>query len=206
MRPQFEPIGREHLPYVRPFNDALDNAGADSAFRLIVTEGDLAADCSEAQGRRWFVLRDERRILAATIIQWQPFRVADREHSVANLQTPVSLALADPGLAHIPLALFREVETRFPLVFAAGMGGVETPLPRILRGLRWHVSLVPFFFSVRRAGPFLRNLQTVRTTAIRRLLLDALSVSGLPQAALALHSWTRPGRRSAGRSVGGFGT
>jgi hypothetical protein len=59
-----------------------------------------------------------------------------------------------------------------------GMGGFDKPLPQMLQRLKWQISAVPFHFKVVRPGRFLRNIRVLRTSAVRRLALDAAAITG----------------------------
>jgi hypothetical protein len=48
----------------------------------------------------------------------------------------------------------------------------------MLKRLGWRMCEVPFHFKVLRASRFLRNIRVVRTTALRRLALDAAALTG----------------------------
>ena len=76
------------------------------------------------------------------------------------------------------LALLRHALKQQPLLYAMGMGGEERPLPRMLKTLKWPTFTTPFFFRARRPGRMLRNLQSVRRNALRRVVFDAAALSG----------------------------
>jgi len=58
------------------------------------------------------------------------------------------------------------------------MGGYERPLPQMLIRLGWSHFAVPFFFRVLRPAKFLRQMQTLRHSAARRLALDLAAFTG----------------------------
>ncbi len=67
---------------------------------------------------------------------------------------------------------------RAPLLYCLGMGGYDNPLPQMLIRLGWAHCLVPFYFRVLRPSRFLRNMQTLRSSAARRFVLDLAAYSG----------------------------
>ena len=71
-----------------------------------------------------------------------------------------------------------------PLLFAMGMGGVDRPLPRMLRALGWAILETPFYFLVLNGKRFLRNIGPLRSQPERRVAADFLAFSGLGGLAL----------------------
>jgi hypothetical protein len=67
---------------------------------------------------------------------------------------------------------------RSPLLYCLGMGGYDRPLPRMLVRLGWSHYLVPFYFRVIKPACFLREMQSLRTTPLRRLAMDIAASSG----------------------------
>jgi hypothetical protein len=76
------------------------------------------------------------------------------------------------------LRMVRDALVREPRLYAMGMGGWGKPLPQMLKRLGWRMSAVPFAFKVVHPARFLRNIQVLRTSAVRRLALDAAALTG----------------------------
>ena len=75
-----------------------------------------------------------------------------------------------------------------PLLFCLGMGGYGRPLPNMLMRLGWAHCLVPFYLRVLRPFRFLRQMEGLRTSPLRRLVMDAVAYTGVGWAGLeALH-------------------
>ena len=75
--------------------------------------------------------------------------------------------------------MVRDALAREPRLYAMGMGGWDKPLPQMLKRLKWRMSEVPFYFKVVHPGRFLRNIRVLRTSALRRLAMDAAAVTGV---------------------------
>src|SRR5262249_17130864 len=117
-----------------------------------------------------------------------------------NVQAPVSEGIADRKYSFVPAFLLRELQRRNALLCSVGMGSRSMPYPRLLEALRWHVIEVPFFFHVCNVSRFLREAAAIRTTTIRRLLLDAGAATGLLALGIhALQAW-RTRRPTEGRA------
>src|SRR5206468_5712583 len=67
---------------------------------------------------------------------------------------------------------------RSPLLYCLGMGGYDRPLPKMLIGLGWSHCPIPFYFRIVHPSRFLRELQVLRTSAFRRLVMDIGAFSG----------------------------
>src|SRR5207244_9419261 len=83
-------------------------------------------------------------------------------------------------------------------LFALGMGGVENPLPRMLKALGWRLWTVPFYFRACQPSAVVRTLAAQRAVKLPRLLsVRALGgLAGLLLGAVQL----RP--RNAGKTPG----
>jgi hypothetical protein len=75
--------------------------------------------------------------------------------------------------------LLRDAMQRSPLLYCLGMGGYDRPLPQMLIRLGWTHFPVPFFFKVVNASRFLRNMEALRSSPSRRLLMDLAAFSGI---------------------------
>jgi hypothetical protein len=84
----------------------------------------------------------------------------------------------DRAYANLGLRLVRDALARQPRLYALGMGGWDRPLPKMLQALKWRMCEVPFHFKIVNPTGFLRNIRAVRTTALRRFVLDAAALTG----------------------------
>ncbi len=71
------------------------------------------------------------------------------------------------------------------------MGGVQRPLPKLLKATGWHLQEVPFYFYVARGSAFLRNITYLRQRTKIRLACDLAAWSGLGPLGLRLAHWWR---------------
>jgi hypothetical protein len=112
------------------------------------------------------------------ILRRQRFFLAGETVSVAHYRLPVSEGLVNRAYATLGLRLVRDALAREPLLYALGMGGWGHALPQMLKRLRWRMCAVPFHFKVVHPFRFLREIGALRTTPLRRLILDAAAYSG----------------------------
>jgi hypothetical protein len=112
------------------------------------------------------------------ILRRQQFSVSGETVPVAHYRLPISEGLVNRAYATLGLRLVRDALAREPLLYALGMGGWGHPLPQMLKRLGWRMCAVPFHFKVVHPFRFLREISALRTTALRRLILDAAAWSG----------------------------
>src|SRR5258708_36031311 len=90
----------------------------------------------------------------------------------------LSEGIVNKSHAMVGTLLLRDAMQRAPLLYCVGMGGYDRPLPQMLVRLGWTHCLVPFFFFVVNPSRFLRNMQTLRSSPSRKLLMDLAAYSG----------------------------
>jgi hypothetical protein len=98
--------------------------------------------------------------------------------SIGYYHHPLSEGIVNKAHAMVGTLLLRDAMQRAPLLYCLGMGGYENPLPQMLVRLGWAHCLVPFFFRVVKPSRFLRNMQTLRSSAARKFLMDLAAYSG----------------------------
>lgn len=189
---ELRPARLDDAPQVEEFNRRMAAAGTKQALSVAPPFQKIGRhESSPIQLVRYLCFLDGR-VRGGVSVKSMPFLVSGREVEVANLSYPVSEGVADRRYAGVGLAMLRELVERYPLLYALGVGGLDHPLARLLRTLRWHVLPVPFRFCVLRAGPFLRNLRFLRKRRGMESLLDALAATGLGSVGLAV---ARTGQR-----------
>src|SRR5215471_13114011 len=125
-----------------------------------------------------FLAVEDDAVRGGYILRRQCFWAAGQETAVAHYRLPLSEGVVNRDYATLGLRLVRDALAREPRLYAMGMGGWDKPLPQMLKRLGWRMCEVPFFFKVLRPSPFLRNIRPLRTTALRRLALDAAALTG----------------------------
>jgi hypothetical protein len=180
-----QPYRPEHEPAVAEFNQRLRAAGED--------ENMVFYKSSEP---RWLPRTDDSRIhndffvaVDATghrpvvyggyALKSQDFIFPDGQiRSIGYYHHPLSEGLVNKAHAIIGTLLLRDAMKRSPLLYCLGMGGYDRPLPQMLVRLGWAHFPVPFFFHVPSPTRFLRNMQVLRSSRMRSLLMDAAAWSG----------------------------
>jgi hypothetical protein len=163
------PYTAGHVAAVREFNQRLI---ADLQFPESPDPGWLP-------GMELFVaLEEEGAVRGGYILRRQQLVVSGETVPAAHLRWPISEGLVNRAYTTLGLRLVRDALAREPLLYALGMGGWEHPLPQMLKRLGWRMCAVPFHFKVVHPFRFLREIGALRTTPLRRLILDAAAYSG----------------------------
>jgi hypothetical protein len=105
---------------------------------------------------------------------------------VACYHHALSEGIINRSYAAVGGMMLRDALIRQPELYALGMGGYSTPLARMLAALAWKFYLVPFYFRVVRPHRFLKQMQALRQTDGRRLLMDIAAATGVGWAAIKI--------------------
>jgi hypothetical protein len=174
------PYEERDVPAVRAFNERLARGG--SAWRFPTSP--VASWLPKLEGRRiWremYLAREGEAVRGAYVLKHQEFTLGDGERRwIGCLQLPLSEGIVERRYAMVGVTVVKDAVARSPLLYTLGGGGFDQPLLRMQKALGWALHEVPFFFKVRRAAPFLRNIRPLRTSRARALALDTLAASGL---------------------------
>jgi hypothetical protein len=169
----------EHIPAVKAFNSRMDQAGA-GAFRL----GEIAPDhsreyCDGVAFLHFLAMDGNGDVHGGYFMRLQPLRIRGQVRIAGQFASPLSEGIIDKRYAAVGPMLISHALKMQPLLFSSGMGGVNQPLPRMMKSLGWHVMEAPFFFRVIHGSHFLRNIGPLRKDTLRRLAADCLAMSGL---------------------------
>ena len=169
-----------HEPAVRAFNSRLRTADA-SLFYLpeAAPQTNPHSPVSGIEFRHFVVIDDAGEVRGGYFIRTQPFWIRGGIHPVGHYQAPLSEGIIDKRFTVVGPMMLAHALNEQPLLFAMGMGGMDRPLPRMLRAMGWPVLEVPFYFLVLNGRRFLRNLGPLRGRPERRIAADILGFSGL---------------------------
>ena len=176
-----QPYGPEHEPAVAEFNQRLRQAGEDE--NMVFYKSSLPRWLPRSADSRiyneLFVAVDNGTVRGGYAIKTQEFLFPDGQvRSIGYYHHPLSEGLVNKAHALVGTLLLRDAMQRSPLLYCLGMGGYDRPLPQMLIRLGWPNFAVPFFFRILNASHFLRNMQTLRSSPLRKLLMDVAAFSG----------------------------
>jgi hypothetical protein len=187
-----EPYGTEHENAVRAFNRRLRDGGElDFEFPQAAVPHWLPPLPGRRIYQEYFVARDEAGVHGGYIIKRQGFAVRGADVDVGYYHLPLSEGIVNKTYSLLGSQLLLDALRRQPVMYALGMGGFDRPLPRMLQGIGWKMTAVPFLFKVVHGGRFLRHIRPLRGSVARRIALDALAFSGLGSLAIRAMQRTR---------------
>lgn len=170
-----------HQPAVAEFNQRLRQGGEDEnmVFYRWAEPRWLPRSPESRVYNEYFVAVEGDVVRGGYALKSQEFLFPDGQiRSIGYYHHPLSEGIVNKAHAIVGTLLLRDAMQRAPLLYCLGMGGYDNPLPRMLVRLGWTHCLVPFFFRVVNPARFLRNMQTLRSSASRRFLMDLAAYSG----------------------------
>ncbi len=177
MPTKFLPFTAEHESAVRAFNMRL--AAGGSEWQYPETSLRAAMETHPSLYIEDFVaVDDDGAVHGAYVLKHQDFLIIDEVISIANYSLPVSEGIVDRRFGMLGVSMILDAQKRKRFLFDLGLGSMEAPSARVMKGVGWSLIPVPLFFRVLHMTKFLRNLTHQRTTPARRILLDTLAFSG----------------------------
>jgi hypothetical protein len=176
------PYREEHQPAVRDFNDRLRSGGAeaDLVFFRFSQPRWLPPASGATLYQEYFVALENGVVRGGYALKHQSFFFSDGvTRNVAYYHHPLSEGIVNKSYAAVGGMLLKDAMSRSPLLFCLGMGGYDRPLPKMLVRLGWDHFPVPFYFHIVRPRRFFKEMQALRTSTSRRLLLDLAAVTGM---------------------------
>ena len=164
---------------VRAFNGRLALQGVHFRF----PDSPVSPWLPKVEGRRiyqeYFLAVDEEgSVRGAYILKHQDFMVHGQRRSLAFFHLPLSEGLIDRRYGAVGLQLLSDALKRQPEMFVLGIGSLHEPLSRMLLAMRWRLHAVPFYFRILRPARVARRLAYLRTSRVRRALLDCAAITG----------------------------
>ncbi len=193
----------EHVVAVRDFNARLRDGGV-ALFQF--PESPTPAKPPNGDGREideeYFLAVENGSVRGGYILKHQPFWIKGQVLEVGYLTLPVSEGIINKAYRRVGIDLFVDATKRVPLQFGLGMGSMEAPFVKIMQALGARARSVPFYLRVVHPARFLHQCTYVRTSALRRNLLDVLAVTGIGGIAIKLVQATQRRSPSSDRGVG----
>ena len=199
-----QPYRPEHEPAVAEFNQRLRQVLEDEnlVFYRWAEPRWLPRTAESRIYNEFFVAVDGGIVRGGYALKTQEFLFPDGQiRSIGYYNHPLSEGIVNKSHAMVGTLLLRDAMQRAPLLYCLGMGGYDRPLPQMLVRLGWAHCLVPFFFRIVSPSRFLRNMQTLRSSPSRKLLMDLAAYSGAGWASLKLFNGYRALTATRSRDV-----
>jgi hypothetical protein len=184
-----------YIENVRQFNQRM-TLGGEGEYQL---PNDLRQFEDSAGGplpwEGWLAVQDGI-VRGGYLLRRQDFSFGGSIRNVAFYNLSVSEGAIDRVYAPVSMRMIISATAKAPLMFALGMGGVNKRLPKFLHGFGWKLHEVPFLFRAVHPGRVVRNITTIRTTPLRRAILDVAAFTGGAWMGIcALQAFRRRARR-----------
>jgi hypothetical protein len=176
-----QPYGPEHEPAVAEFNRRLQATGdPDLVFYKTSVPQWLPKLDGDTPYNEYFVAVDAGFVRGAYGLKHERVYIPGKgEIAVACCHHSISEGIVDRSYAPVGGLMLRDALLRQPLLYMLGMGGYDRPLPKMLKALGFNLTLLPFFFKVAHPSRFLKEMHALRTSPLRRILMDAGAATGL---------------------------
>ncbi len=181
-----EEYRQEHEPAVQAFNDRMRAGQSDQ--NLVFYEHALPRWLPRVDGsnlhNEYRVAVENGTVRGAYALKWQDFLFPDgRIRRIGYYHHPISEGIIDKAFAVVGALLLKDAINRCGLLYCLGMGGLDRPLPKMLIGLGWSHTTIPFYLRIVHPYRFLREMHGLRSSLPRRLLMDVGAFSGTGWAA-----------------------
>lgn len=135
---------------------------------------------------QYFVALEDGAVRGAYALKYERFHLAGQgEYTVACYHHPLSEGIVDRAYSAVGSLLLRDAVWREPMLYALGMGGLDRPLAKMLKVMGWNLRVVPFYFRIVHPFRFLRQMNALRESPLKRLLMDAGAFTGTGRAAIS---------------------
>jgi hypothetical protein len=200
---EFVPYTEEWTGSVREFNVRMLAGGLEEELRFPEPcPAGPAGGAEDAFSREHVLAVDGSDVRGAYFLTYETWVANRQHHRVANFRLPLSEGFIDARHKGTGRALLSHALQKCPMLYCLGLGDKTRPLPRLLAGQNWMIAETPFYFRCVHPREVLRNLTWLRTSPIRRLLMDAAAGTGGWQAIAALqHLRTRAPACETGATV-----
>ena len=196
-----QPFREQHQPAVKAFNRRLKAATSDRGL-VFYDEANpewLPKVEGNALYNEYFVALEDGEVRGAYALKYERlFLRGHGEYKVACYHHPLSEGIVDRKYSTVGSLLLRDALWREPMLYALGMGGLDRPLPQMLKAMGWTLRFVPFYFRVVHPFRFLRGMSVLRDVWWKRGLMDMAAFSGGGWAITAVQSIKRRGGLNPG--------
>lgn len=180
------PYSREWEPAVAALNERLRQGGEQLGFYESHTLDWPPKKEGDHVYREAFLAVDEGDVVrGGYVLRSQEFWIQGTKQILSSWQGPVTEGAIAPKYGMVFILLLQHMTRRQPLVFSWGHGGFDEKVPQMLRQLGWLMHKTPLCVRIARPHRVLRSLEYLRSTPLRRLILDGLAFSGLGTLAIS---------------------
>jgi hypothetical protein len=176
-----QPYRREHEQAVREFNRRLQESSGDPdlVFSQTATPRWLPPAPGQPVWNEFFVALEGSTVRGTYALKQEAIWLREKGlQRIACYHHPLSEGIINRSYASVGVLLARDALARQPFLYALGMGGYDRPIAKMLKALGFGMTLIPFYFRVVRPAKFFREMQALRATPWRAMLMNIASASG----------------------------
>lgn len=179
------PYESEHEEAVRAFNGRLAAANLDrNLYSVHFPDSHISEWLPKQPGRslyeEYFVAVDDQSIIrGGYVLKHQPCFLKGNPIKSVLLRLPISEGIINRDFTLLGVRLYKDAIRRHSLLWCLGGGGLHTPIAKLLLSAGWQTTPVPFWFRIVNPNVFLRNIEFLRSSPLRRIVLESLRCSGL---------------------------
>ena len=175
---RIQPYTPEYTASVAEFNRRM--APANVSFQ--VPETPSAAWLPKIDGREIyqeiFLAVEDGFVRGAYTFKHQEFSIGGQIRSVGACQMPISEGIVDKRYILVGPKIVNDALQREPLSYGLGMGDRNGAIVKVLVAMSWQLRDVPFYYKIGNAFSFLRNIQYLRESFLKKTCLDLAAFSG----------------------------
>jgi hypothetical protein len=176
-----QPYQREHEQAVQEFNRRLQESSGDPdlVFSQTATPRWLPPAQDHSVWNEFFVALEGSTVRGTYALKQESIWLREKGlRRIACYHHPLSEGIINRSYASVGVLLARDALARQPFLYALGMGGYDRPIAKMLRALGFSMTLIPFYFRVVHPWKFFREMQALRQTPWRALIMNIAAASG----------------------------
>ncbi|HXE04699.1 MAG TPA: hypothetical protein VN579_01850, partial [Bryobacteraceae bacterium] len=139
--------------------------------------------------REIFLALDEQGVRGAYTLKLQEFLCGGAIRTVGSCQMPISEGIVDKRYALVGLQIMQDALRRQPLAYDLGIGSFDASIAKVHKAMGWSFRALPFYFRIQHGGAFAREIRYLRTSPLRRALLNLAAWSGIASLGAMLAHW-----------------
>ena len=202
---RFIPFEKDHGPAAEAFNQRMIHGDAPTDFLLPTGLGKIRTTPDDPIQWTQYLVLDGGEVRGGVLAMDQPGWVNGHVVRAVNFQSPLSEGIVNSKYSIVAMQMVKFMQKQAEVVFMVGMGSADRPLPKLLAASGWSVRPIPFLFRVHRTGNFLRELQMLRTSPVKRIAAQAARLTGLGAAGLTVMQRRRSTENGSIRQVNVWG-
>ncbi len=173
------PYNEASLEEIKAFNHRMKKGG--SAYKIPEEfESERFSESGNSLiDRECFLALDGNTVRGGYTLKYQDYRITQKDGRLALMQPPVSEELVDSSFRGIGKQLIEKLANRESMLLVSGIRREGHLGTELFREMEWPVLEIPFYYKIRSAFGFLRNISYLRDNIFKEIGFDLAASSGL---------------------------